>query len=259
MNQKLETIKKRINSNGKVKRSKQHFAGAGLVICDLSKKTGNLNYGGCIVVYTQYASELSALVEELRDAMVGRIDYLSKYSFYPMLGEAANAYLKEKDDLKGLLLAVIDAAIEFEGKLNMPYFAYGSNMDQEQMEKRCSGAKRIGKGILRGYKFALDEVGFATVTPQDGSIVEGVLWKISPANRDSLDIYEGVNSNCYRQSWLPVEDDNGETTHALIYISERPENSGNRRKGYLERVITAAKEQGLSEQYIKTIEKWTLI
>ncbi len=259
MNQKLESIKNRISLNEEVKRSKRHFAGAGLIICNLSKVTGNLNYEGCTVVYTQYASELSALVEELRDAMVGRIDYLSKYSFYPMLGEAANAFLKEKDDLKGLLLAVIDTAIEFEGKLNMLYFAYGSNMDQKQMEERCSGAKRIGKGILRGYKFALDEVGVATVTPQDGSIVEGVLWEITPANRDSLDIREGVKSNCYRQSWLPVEDDNGETPYALVYISERPKNSGNRRKGYLNRVITAAKEQGLSEQYIKTIEKWTLI
>lgn len=259
MHQKLETIKKRIRSNEEVKRSKRHFAGAGLIICNLPKESSKLSHDGHIVVNTQYASELSALVEELRDAMVGRIDCLSKYSFYPMLGEAANAFLKESDDLKGLLLAVVDAAIEFEGKMSMLYFAYGWNMDAEQMEDRCSGAKKVGKGILRGYKFDIDEVGVATVTPQDGSVVEGVLWEITPDHRDSLDIHEGINSNCYRQSWLPVEDDNNETTYALIYISERPKNSGKRRDGYLERVIRAAKEQGLSEQYIHTIKKWTFV
>ena len=39
------------------------------------------------------------------------------------------------------------------------YFAYGSNMDMEQMRRRCPDAKRIDTAVLHGWKFALDEVG----------------------------------------------------------------------------------------------------
>ena len=32
------------------------------------------------------------------------------------------------------------------------YLAYGSNLNKAQMQKRCPGAKPIGKGLLEGYE-----------------------------------------------------------------------------------------------------------
>ncbi len=34
------------------------------------------------------------------------------------------------------------------------YFAYGSNLDQQQMRKRCPGARVLAPGVLRGYRIA---------------------------------------------------------------------------------------------------------
>ena len=34
----------------------------------------------------------------------------------------------------------------------MLYFAYGSNLHQEQMKKRCSGCKYLKKYVLKDYQ-----------------------------------------------------------------------------------------------------------
>ncbi len=71
----------------------------------------------------------------------------------------------------------------------MYYFAYGSNMNLEQMAYRCPGAVVISPGILRDY--ALIERQYADIEPKPGSMVNGVLWKISHDNLCRLDYYEG--------------------------------------------------------------------
>lgn len=68
------------------------------------------------------------------------------------------------------------------------YFAYGSNMDMEQMRRRCPDAKRIDTAVLHGWKFALDEVGYATVVPAAGASVPGLLWMLSDADEAELDV-----------------------------------------------------------------------
>ena len=84
------------------------------------------------------------------------------------------------------------------------YFAYGSNMDTEQMRWRCPDAKCIDTAVLHGWKFALDEVGYATVVPAAGVSVPGLLWMLSDADEAELDVYEGVRSRCYEKVTLSV-------------------------------------------------------
>ena len=38
----------------------------------------------------------------------------------------------------------------------MYYFAYGSNMNHEQMKKRCPSGKFITRALLSGYKYVYD-------------------------------------------------------------------------------------------------------
>ena len=45
------------------------------------------------------------------------------------------------------------------------YFAYGSNMDADQMGRRCSAAAIIGTASLEGYRFIINSRGVATVAP----------------------------------------------------------------------------------------------
>ena len=131
------------------------------------------------------------------------------------------------------------------------YFAYGSNMDTEQMRRRCPDAKCIDTAVLHGWKFALDEVGYATVVPAAGASVPGLLWMLSDADEAELDVYEGVRSRCYEKVTLSIAPKRtGVPAQALVYFSLRGANEGARVQGYLERIVHAAAQAGFGASYL---------
>lgn len=131
------------------------------------------------------------------------------------------------------------------------YFAYGSNMDMEQMRRRCPGAVCIDTAVLHGWKFALDEVGYATIIPEAGASVPGLLWTLTDADEAALDTYEGVRYNCYEKVTLSVVPKRAyEPTQALAYVSLRAANEGARVQGYLERIVHAAAQAGFGASYL---------
>lgn len=71
------------------------------------------------------------------------------------------------------------------------YFAYGSNIDLEQMARRCPAAQVVGPATLENYELAFRGSGFATIMPKEGSVVHGLLWSITPLCEQALDRYEG--------------------------------------------------------------------
>ena len=73
------------------------------------------------------------------------------------------------------------------------YFAYGSNLDLEQMAQRCPDAEIVGPVRLENYELRFRGSGFATVAPKKGSTVYGLVWKLTPNCEQSLDRYEGVH------------------------------------------------------------------
>lgn len=79
-----------------------------------------------------------------------------------------------------------------EGKL---YFAYGSNINLDQMAQRCPDAQVVGPVTLENYELLfrgnLRGAGVATIAPREGSTVHGLLWNITPECERSLDYYEG--------------------------------------------------------------------
>ena len=46
------------------------------------------------------------------------------------------------------------------------YFAYGSNLDLEQMAQRCPDAEIVGPVRLENYELRFRGSGFATVAPK---------------------------------------------------------------------------------------------
>ncbi len=134
----------------------------------------------------------------------------------------------------------------------MKYFAYGSNMNEPQMSNRCSGAISSGIARLDGYKFALDYKGYATVLESATDYVWGVLWEISDDHKENLDIAEGVRNGAYKALNILVEQDNVKID-ALIYISLRKPNEGNRQLGYEKKVIEGAVKWNLPNSYIKKL------
>ena len=76
------------------------------------------------------------------------------------------------------------------------YFAYGSNMNDAQMEHRCPGAKKVGPGEIQDYKVV--ERLYADIDECKGSTVKGLVWLLNDQHQKSLDKYEGYPTRYYR-------------------------------------------------------------
>lgn len=115
----------------------------------------------------------------------------------------------------------------------MLYFAYGSNMWMDQMLGRCPGSRFIGRGVLHGYRWQINERGYANIvkyseakaggkTKADGDktatgdgaalhtpipCVHGLLYELDKEGDDEalLDLYEGVRSGAYSKVLLDMD------------------------------------------------------
>ena len=76
----------------------------------------------------------------------------------------------------------------------MLYFAFGSNLNQKQMKKRCKDSKYIGCYSLKNYKLVFRNFylggGVADIQKQKKSTVLGAIYQISRSDEKKLDVYE---------------------------------------------------------------------
>ncbi len=143
----------------------------------------------------------------------------------------------------------------------LPYFAYGSNMWDVQMEQRCPGSTAIGLARFDGWRFRINQRGVATIVPDVDATVVGVLWDTTAEHIEILDGYEGVAKGNYERTVIGVQPidnrwaDSGPTRDAIVYIAchDRP---GPPRNGYLEKVLAGAVGSGLPPATITEIESW---
>src|SRR5690349_8104112 len=91
------------------------------------------------------------------------------------------------------------------------YFAYGSNLSVRQMAQRCPDATDPQPATLADHDWLINERGVATVEPQPGGVVHGVLWRVSDHDLATLDSAEGVPVR-YRRDALPVHTAHGQRT-----------------------------------------------
>lgn len=69
------------------------------------------------------------------------------------------------------------------------YFAYGANMNPDNMAWRCPDATNPQKFILQDWQLKFHS--HATVEPVTGSETWGMLWEITPRCEKELDSFEG--------------------------------------------------------------------
>ena len=101
------------------------------------------------------------------------------------------------------------------------YFAYGSNIDLEQMARRCPAAQVVGPATLENYELAFRGSGFATIVPKKGGVVHGLLWSITPLCEQALDRYEGYPRH-YTKEPVSVRTADGAAVSAMVYIMAEP-------------------------------------
>jgi len=135
------------------------------------------------------------------------------------------------------------------------HFAYGANMSRAVMRRYAPAASALGAAELVGPRFVITGDGYASVEPERASSVHGVLWRITPRDRVSLDAWENVEGGLYRAATLAVKHD-GRRMTALVYRA-RPNGEGRPKPGYIELVIAAAREWSLPEDYIGALAAWS--
>ncbi|MBM3530801.1 MAG: gamma-glutamylcyclotransferase [Alphaproteobacteria bacterium] len=134
------------------------------------------------------------------------------------------------------------------------HFAYGANMSRAVMRRHAPGASPLGAAQLAGYRFLITGDGYASVVPAMGQTVHGVLWRITPRDRVTLDSWENVDGGLYRVAMLPVTHAR-RRLNALVYCA-RPSGEGRPKPGYMELVIAAAREWGLPEAHVQSLAGW---
>lgn len=98
---------------------------------------------------------------------------------------------------------------------DLPYFAYGSNLNLGQMQIRCKFARDIGAATLDDYELIFN--GVADIRPASGRKVLGGLWQITNRCLEALDRYEGF-PHLYRRELITVLDEAGEYVPAFVYV-----------------------------------------
>lgn len=134
------------------------------------------------------------------------------------------------------------------------HFAYGSNMYRAGMAARCPGAQPLGTARLAGWRFFISADGYASILRAPGAVVEGVLWRLTPRDLAVLNAYESIDSGLYRRARLTVQPATGAPRQALVYLG-RSRAEGVPRRGYMEPVIEAARAWGLSESYVRSLQR----
>lgn len=110
------------------------------------------------------------------------------------------------------------------------YFAYGSNLCVKQMGKRCPDALPLGASVLRDHRLHFPRIaddwqnaGVASVSPHEGSHVEGALYRITPRCLLALDAYEAVDEKHYYRVFVEVQDQEGAQHRAVTYFAYEEE------------------------------------
>lgn len=148
----------------------------------------------------------------------------------------------------------------------MHYFAYGSNLDPEQMQRRCPGHTVVGLGELRDHKLTFPLTshdwggGVASVGVAHGASVWGMVFELTDEDLAALDRYEGYRGpgdqhNLYDRESASVQlvrADDGSFPRRLrtwIYLAQSANPSPPSRR-YLDAILGGARHFRLPAEYV---------
>jgi gamma-glutamylcyclotransferase (GGCT)/AIG2-like uncharacterized protein YtfP len=99
------------------------------------------------------------------------------------------------------------------------YIAYGSNLNLEQMTRRCPTAMVVGTAVMRNWRLLFRGASggaVATVERFRGGQVPVLVWELQPSDEAALDRYEGY-PHLYRKETVRIKL-NERLVSAMIYI-----------------------------------------
>lgn len=138
----------------------------------------------------------------------------------------------------------------------MYYFAYGSNMNWTQMQRRCPSSRFVCIGRLADYQFGitrhsrLRDCGTANVFPAPGKEVWGIVYEVDDGDLVRLDAFE----DGYRRETLVVHGETAQPLTALVYVAQLEQNVPPPNAEYKRLMIEGAKHWGIPKVYLTLIE-----
>ncbi len=102
------------------------------------------------------------------------------------------------------------------------YFAYGSNLNAQQIRERCPGSRLIDVGVLKNYKLGFTvfstkrRCGCADILESNGDEVWGLIYELTPEDLTQMDGHEG-HPTLYKRFTTFVEDREGVTYEVETY------------------------------------------
>ena len=141
----------------------------------------------------------------------------------------------------------------------MYYFAYGSNMNWEQMRRRCPSAQFVCVAVLKNYRFAiarhsrLRDCGTANILAETGGEVWGIVYDVSEQEFAILDGFE----DGYRRERARVRatGDSQSSVEVLVYIAEKEDYVPLPSSEYKRLIVTGAKYWNIPEIYLLMLEQ----
>jgi gamma-glutamylcyclotransferase (GGCT)/AIG2-like uncharacterized protein YtfP len=152
----------------------------------------------------------------------------------------------------------------------MLYFAYGSNLDPDQMRARCPDCRTVGLASLPDHRLTFPlrfepwGGGTAGVAHAHGGTVWGAVYELSEADLAALDEYEGWKGpgdhhNLYDRDLTTVvltRADDGSIprrVRAYTYFA-RTLNPTPPSRRYLDTILKGARHHRLPPEYIEWLE-----
>ncbi len=147
------------------------------------------------------------------------------------------------------------------------YFGYGSNLWKEQMSLRCPSSIFRGVGRLPGYRWMINNRGYANVvqTSNAGAEVYGLIYTLTCDDERSLDRNEGVPFSYTKEmlsvDFWPSKDgsrpldviEEAEQTDMLVYIDRKRTEDDRPKEEYIHRMNMGIRDgalEGIPQGYM---------
>lgn len=139
-------------------------------------------------------------------------------------------------------------------------FAYGSNMDPNQMRERCPASDLAWFiASARGFKLVFPResinrrCGVGSIQPEIGETVWGVVFAVSQQDLPRLDEFEGVGSGAYERNKIVALDELN-VAHTVWTYFAKPMGVYQPSPEYLTLYVRGATYFGLPADYIARLE-----
>jgi gamma-glutamylcyclotransferase (GGCT)/AIG2-like uncharacterized protein YtfP len=148
----------------------------------------------------------------------------------------------------------------------MIYFAYGSNLDRQQMAQRCPNAKVIGPAQLTDHRICFPRkspvrgCAVASIEPHAGMTVWGLMYEMTADDLKRLDAREGYDpvnlkaANRYDRVEIVIEQMRGEPVKAVTYVALPEDEPGLPSFDYMKQIIDGAVANSFPDDYVASLK-----